>query len=91
MKRIKCPYCEREVRNVIEADVRVSILYYLNSQHFGRAWGPFYNILQLRRKKRMHKILSLNCRFCGRIYPPKIQKELWKYLKYRKILDDLKD
>lgn len=90
-ERIQCPFCKKYVKDVIKVDVRVTVLYYLRRQKFGNVYGPYSFILKHRKNKRLHKILSLDCRSCGKVYPLAIQKKLWKYLEYRKILDGLKD
>lgn len=82
MKKPICPHCGRKVLKVIGTFYLGDPLYYIEQQRFGRmkAWGPAFD----RRSKK--NVQSFYCSFCYKTFPEKMKKEIWKYLKYRKLM-----
>jgi len=89
MKRITCPNpkCGFKVRQTIGVNAIVEPLYYIDRDRFG--WcGLWHDLFSARRR---HLIVAFFCRKCGKVFPKEMEKQIWKYLKLRKILQKIQD
>jgi len=90
MKRLKCPYCGKEIQDVVDVFINLPLHYYLKREKWGAAPSCFWRgIMQMRKKKKWYKITALGCRFCGMSFKKEFEKEVWTYIEQRHILKQL--
>jgi len=86
-----CPSCKKNTKTTIGTYLKLPTTYYMSRNRFGDAWTTYNNIFEIKKDPYYkRKVLGFFCRLCGEDFPEEMNKEIWKWLKYRKILDELK-
>lgn len=89
MKNPICPHCSKKTLDVLGVYLKLDARYLLNSENWSPLYRPWSNIWKVRRKRNKFKILGFYCRSCEKPFPEKMNRQIWKYLKYRKVLKHL--
>ena len=88
MKAIKCPHCGHKVLAVIGVRWESNPYYYINRVKLtGMIW--FWELDKIKPKAKKEFFRGFYCKFCYKTFPKKMEKEIFKYLKTRRLLRHL--
>lgn len=92
MKKPKCPSCGKPIARTLGVHIDGDTTYYLNRSTCGYIywpghWSPAWH--WKKRKDILQAFQSFYCRYCREVFPEKLEKEIFKYLKQDAILRKL--
>ena len=84
---IQCPHCKHRTFKNFGVIVRIGANYTMEGDYLTFHILGNYSFLKM---KKSGNVLGFYCQYCKHAYPKRMTSEIYKYIKYRKLLCNLK-